>query len=102
MIRDVAPKRLPVTETVDLSTDEDLAAFVTRLLDLTPETPEDLRAGRKRFRLAAPEPGHRTAPAPRRRERNGQTAMADTAIGLIETKGYAAASGARPAFHDQR
>src|SRR6516162_1626709 len=39
---------------VNLSTDEDLAAFVTRLLDLDPETREDLRAGRKRFRLAVP------------------------------------------------
>ena len=54
VIRDVLPKGLPVTETVNLSTDEDLAAFVTRLLDLDPETREDLRAGRKRFRLAVP------------------------------------------------
>jgi hypothetical protein len=58
VIRDVLPKGLPVTETVNLSTDEDLAAFVTRLLDLDPETRddlrEDLRAGRKQFRLAAP------------------------------------------------
>ena len=52
VIRDVLPNGLPGTETVDLSTDEDLAAFVTRLLDLDPETREDLRAGRKRFRLA--------------------------------------------------
>ena len=52
VIRDVLPKGLPVTETVNLSTDEDLAAFVTRLLDLDPETREDVRAGRKRFRLA--------------------------------------------------
>jgi hypothetical protein len=54
VIRDVLPKGLPVTETVNLSTDEELAAFVTRLLDLDPETREDLRAGRKRFRLAVP------------------------------------------------
>ena len=54
VIRDVLPNGLPGTETVDLSTDEDLAAFVTRLLDLDPETREDLRAGRKRFRLAVP------------------------------------------------
>jgi hypothetical protein len=52
VIRDVLPKGLPVTETVNLSTDEDLAAFVTRLLDLDPETREDVRAGRKQFRLA--------------------------------------------------
>ena len=54
VIRDVLPDGLPVTETVNLSTDEELAAFVTRLLDLDPETREDLRAGRKRFRLAVP------------------------------------------------
>jgi hypothetical protein len=57
VIRDVLPKGLPVIETVNLSTDEDLAAFAVRLLDLDPETREelreDLRAGRKRFRLAA-------------------------------------------------
>jgi hypothetical protein len=53
VIRDVLPKDLPVTETVNLSTDEDLAAFVARLLDLDPQTLEDVRAGRRRFRLAA-------------------------------------------------
>ena len=54
VIRDVLPKGLPVTETVNLSTDEDLAAFVARLLDLDPEAREDLRAGRKRFCFAVP------------------------------------------------
>jgi hypothetical protein len=54
VIRDVLPKGLPVTETVNLSTDQDLAAFVARLLDLDADTREDLRAGRKRFRLAVP------------------------------------------------
>jgi len=55
VIRDVLPKGLPITETVNLSTDQDLAAFVARLLDLDPETREDLRAGRMRFRLANPQ-----------------------------------------------
>jgi hypothetical protein len=52
VIRDVLPKGLPVTETVNLSTDQDLAAFVNRLLDLDPDQREELRSGRKRFRLA--------------------------------------------------
>jgi hypothetical protein len=59
VIRDVLPKGLLAVETVNLFTDEDLAAFASRLLDLDPETREelreDLRAGRKRFRLAAPQ-----------------------------------------------
>ena len=57
VIRDVLPKGLPMTETVNLSTDEDLAAFVKRLLDLDPEQREELRSGRKRFRLATAPPG---------------------------------------------
>jgi hypothetical protein len=64
VIRDVLPQGLPVTETVNLSSDEDLAAFVDRLLDLDPEAREEIRSGRKRFRLAAPgprAPGLRTA-----------------------------------------
>jgi len=56
IIRDVLPGNppggLPVTETVNLSTDGDLTAFVNRLLDLGPEEREELRSGRKRFRLA--------------------------------------------------
>jgi hypothetical protein len=40
-------------ETVNLSSDAELAAFVARLLDLDPGERDDLRAGRKRFRLAA-------------------------------------------------
>ena len=51
VIRDVLPQGLPVTETVNLSTDEDLAAFVKRLLDLDPDQREQLRSGRKRFIL---------------------------------------------------
>jgi hypothetical protein len=61
VIRDVLPTGLPVTETVNLSTDDDLAAFVKRLLDLDPDQREELRSGRKRFRL--PEIGGVT-PAP--------------------------------------
>jgi hypothetical protein len=55
VIRDVLPQGLPVTETVNLSTDKDLAAFVKRLLDLDPGQREELRSGRKRFRLASPQ-----------------------------------------------
>jgi len=53
VIRDVLPKGLPETETVNLSTDDDLAEFVARLLDLGDEERQELRTGRKRFRLAA-------------------------------------------------
>jgi hypothetical protein len=63
VIRDVLPHGLPAIETVNLSTDEDLAAFVTRLLDLDPEAREDLRTGRRRFRLAEP-PHPQTPQAP--------------------------------------
>ena len=62
VIRDVLPKGLPVTETVNLSTDQDLSAFVARLLDLDPEARADLRAGRKRFQLAAPQSPHDPPP----------------------------------------
>ena len=62
VIRDVLPKGLPVTETVNLSTDEDLAVFVQRLLDLDPAEREELRSGQKRFRL--PEIGTATPAAP--------------------------------------
>ncbi len=87
IIRDVLPNGLPVAETVNLSTDDDLATFVQRLLDLDPEQREELRSGRKRFRLAAPRtsaapagppsapPAGRAAPAPavRRIERGAVT-----------------------------
>jgi hypothetical protein len=55
VIRDVLPHGLAVTETVNLSTDEDLAAFVERLLDLDPGQREEIRSARKRFRLASPQ-----------------------------------------------
>jgi hypothetical protein len=56
VIGDLLPHGLLGTETVNLSTDEDLAAFVHRLLDLDPDQREEVRYGRKRFRLAAPDP----------------------------------------------
>jgi hypothetical protein len=68
VIRDVLPNGLPnglpVTETVSLSTNEDLAAFVARLLDLDPEEREELHSGRKRFRLAWEMNGSAPAPVP--------------------------------------
>jgi len=63
VIRDVLPKGIPETETVNLSTDEDLTEFVTRLLDLDPGQREDLLTGRKRFRLAAAPPPAAPPPA---------------------------------------
>jgi hypothetical protein len=76
VIRDVLPNGLAMTETVNLSTDEDLAAFVKRLLDLDPDQREELRLGRKRFRLgvtpAAPVP----VGAANRAERAGESAPA--------------------------
>ena len=72
VIRDVLPNGLPATETVNLSTDEDLASFVKRLLDLDPDQREELRSGQKRFRLATvaltpaapPSPSPRPSPSP--------------------------------------
>ena len=69
VIRDVLPqglptRGLPMTETVNLSTDEDLAAFVQRLLDLDPDQREELRSGRKRFRLPGNSSIAQTTPAP--------------------------------------
>jgi hypothetical protein len=76
VIRDVLPKDLPVTETVNLSTDDDLASFVKRLLDLEPGEREELRSGRKRFRLAArPVPPVPAGPA-------GQAGPARAAAGV--------------------
>jgi hypothetical protein len=50
-------------ETVSLSTDADLDAFVSRLISMGEQDREDVRVGRKRFRLAAPAPAGRV-PAP--------------------------------------
>ena len=80
LIRDVLPNGLPVTETVNLSTDEDLAAFVKRLLDLDPDQREELRSGRKRFRLgAAP-----AAPVPASAANGAERAGESTPIRRIE------------------
>jgi hypothetical protein len=81
VIRDVLPNGLPATETVNLSTDEDLASFVKQLLDLDPGQREALRSGRKRFRLATvpltpaappnPSPGAGPGASPVRRIERG-------------------------------
>jgi hypothetical protein len=78
VIRDVLPKELSVTETVNLSTDKDLAGFVARLLDLDPGQREELRSGRKRFRLAAPLATSATSP------RSGATGPAGSPVRRIE------------------
>jgi hypothetical protein len=73
VIRDVLPNGLAVTETVDLSTDEDLAAFVKRLLDLDPDQREELRSGRKRFRLGVTPAAPVAAGAANGAERAGES-----------------------------
>jgi hypothetical protein len=83
VIRDVLPTDLPVTETVDLSTDQDLAAFVARLLDLDPQTREDVRAGRRRFRLAAPGLPQVAPAAHGPQEANGLTVVNGSAVPAI-------------------
>jgi hypothetical protein len=45
-----------LVETVNLLTDADLAAFVSRLLSMDEQAREEVLAGRKRFRLASPAP----------------------------------------------
>jgi hypothetical protein len=72
VIRDVLPNGLPVTETVNLSTDADLASFVARLLDLSPEEREEIRSGRKRFRLAGPAAAGAAAAGPAAGARAGE------------------------------
>jgi hypothetical protein len=84
VIRDVLPNGLPAVETVNLSSDDDLAVFVTRLLDLDAEAREALRAGRKRFRLAAP-PLPQTTSTP--------IAAASGANGTRESNGLTAVNG---------
>jgi hypothetical protein len=85
IISDVLPGGFPggpsAAETVNLSTDDELAAFVKRLLDLGPDEREEVRSGRKRFRLAASpdpraariQPAAREATGVRRIERGAVT-----------------------------
>ena len=83
VIRDVLPKGLPVTETVNLSTDVDLAAFVKRLLDLPPDQREELRSGRKRFSLAVP-PASQGPPVPAGAPNGAERAGESTPVRRIE------------------
>jgi hypothetical protein len=99
VIRDVLPKGLPAVETVNLSTDEDLAAFASRLLDLDPETRgelrEDLRAGRKRFRLAPPQdPQAPQAPQNTQRPQAQQASQAPPGVLSSSTNGSSGTQGA--------
>jgi hypothetical protein len=94
VIRDVLPKGIPEIETVNLSTDEDLAEFVTRLLDLDPDQREDLLTGRKRFRLAVSPPpatpvsaAARPAPAPAAARPAAAPAATPAANGTRRTDG---------------
>jgi hypothetical protein len=84
VIRDVLPQGLPMTETVNLSTDEDLAAFVQRLLDLDPDQREELRSGRKRFRLPGNSSAARTTPGPDAAVNGAERARESTPVRRIE------------------
>ena len=93
VIRDVLPQGLAVTETVNLSTDEDLAVFVKRLLDLDPAQREELRSGGKRFRLASPQA--RSVPAGAGRVGAGQS-------GVGQSNGAERAGPSAPVRHIER
>jgi len=84
VIRDVLPLGLPMTETVNLSTDEDLAAFVQRLLDLDPDQREELRSGRKRFRLPGNSSAAPTTPGPVAAVNGAERAGDSTPVRRIE------------------
>src|SRR6266851_4227311 len=62
-----APPQVGAVYTVSLRTDQELAAFVSRILHLfeNPKHRDDLRAGRLRFRLAASGPAGSARPAHR-------------------------------------
>jgi hypothetical protein len=93
VIRDVLPQGLAVTETVNLSTDEDLAVFVKRLLDLDPAQREELRSGGKRFRLASPQA--RSVPAGA-----GQVGVGQSGVG--QNNGAERAGPSAPVRHIER
>jgi hypothetical protein len=93
VIRDVLPQGLAVTETVNLSTDEDLAVFVKRLLDLDPAQREELRSGGKRFRLASPQA--RSVPAGA-----GQVGVGQSGVG--QSNGAERAGPSAPVRHIER
>jgi hypothetical protein len=84
VIRDLLPNGLPVTETVNLSTDEDLTAFVKRLLDLDPEEREEIRSGRKRFRLPGISRAVPAAPVPAGPVHGAERAGGSTPVRRIE------------------
>jgi hypothetical protein len=79
LIREVIKDQLSLiretglVETVNLSTDADLAAFVSRLLSMDEQDREDVRAGRKRFRLAAGAPVAAPGQAVRRIDKGAVT-----------------------------
>jgi hypothetical protein len=97
VIRDLLLNGLPVTETVDLSTDEDLAAFVKRLLDLDPDEREAIRSGRKRFRLATVRTAQLPAAPAHGAERAGDTPVRRIERGAVTeaTISQAARAGER-------
>jgi hypothetical protein len=83
VIQDLLPNGLPVTETVNLADDEDLAAFVKRLVDLDPDEREAIRSGRKRFRLPGMSSAARTAQVPAAAV-NGTERAGDSPVRRIE------------------
>jgi hypothetical protein len=86
IISDVLPGGLPgsppAAETVNLSTDDDLAAFVKRLLELGPDEREEVRSGRKRFRLAVPPASRVRGARPGEASRPGETGRAQQAAAV--------------------
>jgi hypothetical protein len=98
VIRDVLPQGLAVTETVNLSTDEDLAVFVKRLLDLDPAQREELRSGGKRFRLASPQA--RSVPAGAGPVGAGQSGAGQSGAG--QSNGAERAGPSAPVRHIER